>query len=427
MVGHEQDSPCRHVLNSMHLGAKVSAMEHRDREECVLGPARIEAERVDARRAEGQRHSGEPTLVTLAEQTIERTVDVVFRGAEQAAEEARRTRSFRVETGERSGTRTFGRRGVGRGQGNSLSSSGGDRQCGYVCPVTALCFPPPLAPGDLIAVVAPSGPLTSREHWRGLAWLRARYRISMQSGALGRDGYLAGSDERRTSELSAAMLDPHVKAIVAARGGYGAMRILDALPWKAFASRPKWIAGFSDVTALHAMAWRAGLASVHAPNVTGLGTHATPRTRAAWLAALENPAIERIWRGLRVVRSGRASGPVVGGNLSLVHAMAAAGRLALPRDSILALEDVSEAPYRVDRMLTSLALGGHLAPLSAIVIGEFVKCSAGGAVEEAIDRCCLPLGIPVLAGAPFGHGDPNDAFVLGARARVDHDTVTWNV
>jgi muramoyltetrapeptide carboxypeptidase len=291
-----------------------------------------------------------------------------------------------------------------------------------------LAVPPPLAPGDLVAVVAPSSPLPRDALWRGLAWLRTRYRLRIVAGVLARDGYLAGSDARRAAELTGAMLDPEVKAVVAARGGYGAMRIVNGLPWRELVRRPKWIVGFSDVTALHAMAWRSGVASVHAPNVTGLGRDVTPATRAGWLASLERPSSMRAWSGLRVVHPGKGRGPIVGGNLSLVHAMAAAGQLVVPRGAVLALEDVTESPYRVDRMLTSLRLAGHLAGACALVFGGFDRCAPGGdgrTVDEVIEERTADLGVPVLAGAPFGHGACNEAFVLGSPARIDGDTLRF--
>jgi muramoyltetrapeptide carboxypeptidase len=250
----------------------------------------------------------------------------------------------------------------------------------------------------------------------------------MSSGVLERDAYLAGDDARRSAELRRALVDDDVKAIVAARGGYGAMRILDAVPWDALARRRKWIIGFSDVTALHAMAWQIGVASVHGPNVTGLGRDSSAATRAAWLSAVEGGAGAREWRGLRVIRAGEARGPLVGGNLALVHAMATAHRLVLPPGAVLALEDVGEAPYRVDRMLTSLRLGGHFGGLSALVFGGFDRCGPGPdgrGVDDVLAERTHDLGVPVLAEAPFGHGARNDAFVLGAEVRVGGDTVTW--
>jgi muramoyltetrapeptide carboxypeptidase len=295
-------------------------------------------------------------------------------------------------------------------------------------PRPMLALPSPLAPGDTVAVVAPSSPFPREDLMRGLAWLRQRYRLRIGAGILARDAFLAGSDARRGAELARAMTDPEVKAIVAARGGYGAMRIVDALPWGELARRPRWLVGFSDVTALHAMAWRSGVASVHGPNVTGLGRDATPATRARWLASLERPESPHSWSDLRVLRPGQARGPIVGGNLSLLHAMAAAGLLVVPEGAILALEDVTESPYRIDRMLTSLRLGGHLARTSGLVFGGFDRCAPGTdgrTADEVIEERTRDLGVPVLAGAPFGHGLRNDAFVLGSTARIERDSLLF--
>lgn len=286
--------------------------------------------------------------------------------------------------------------------------------------------------GDAIAVVAPSSPFDPEDFARGIAWLRERYDVRFDPGVLTRTFYLAGDDARRGGELARAMVDPSVKAIVAARGGYGAMRILDALPWDAWAARPSWIVGFSDITALHAVACARGIASIHAPHVTGLGApeeRGVARLRDAFQLALQEPRAARAWRDLRVIHEGlgvAVEGPIVGGNLAMIEAMAAAGRLVWPRGAILLLEDVTERPYRLDRMLTSLALGGHLAHLEAIVLGDFFKCEPGpdGATfEQVLADCTRGLGIPVLGGAPFGHDDTNDAFVLGAPARIDGRTL----
>src|SRR5579859_5766668 len=127
-------------------------------------------------------------------------------------------------------------------------------------------LPPALCPGDWVAVVAPASPFDADEFWRGMAWIRDRYRVRASHGLFDRTGYLAGDDARRSQELARAMVDPEVKAVVAARGGYGAMRVLDALPWDAFVRAPKWLVGFSDVTALHVEATARGIASIHGPN-----------------------------------------------------------------------------------------------------------------------------------------------------------------
>jgi muramoyltetrapeptide carboxypeptidase len=287
--------------------------------------------------------------------------------------------------------------------------------------------PPLLRPGSLVAVVAPASGFDRDELFRGLAWLRTRYRLRVDERVLSRSGFLAGADASRAAVLASAMIDPEVEAIVCARGGYGAMRVLDALPWDRFVERPKAIVGFSDVTALHVAASARGVRSVHGPNVTGLGRSISAAERASVIAALEGGALAP-WRGLEPIVAGEARGPVVGGNLALVVAMAAAGRLEVPRGAILALEDVTERPYRVDRMLTSLLLGGHLQRAGAIVFGQFTQCEPGPdgvTAPEVLRERTAGLGVPVALGAPFGHGAPNHAFVIGREARLAGDTLTW--
>jgi muramoyltetrapeptide carboxypeptidase len=291
--------------------------------------------------------------------------------------------------------------------------------------MSAFVLPPALCPGDLVRVVAPSSPVPEAELWRGLAWVRDRYRIRTTRRIFARGGYLAGADAERALELGRALADPESKAILVVRGGYGAMRLLVDLDTTALARRPQWIVGFSDVTALHAEAWAQGIASIHGPHVGVLGG-ASASDRAAWLAALERPLATREWRGLTVVHAGEAKGPLVGGNLTLLVSMAASGRLVLPEGAVLAIEDTNERPYRVDRMLTALRLGGHLRRVAGVVVGTFDRCEAGPdgvGVEEVIAERTAGLGVPVLAGAPFGHGKVNQAFVLGSVATMKRSSV----
>jgi muramoyltetrapeptide carboxypeptidase len=284
-----------------------------------------------------------------------------------------------------------------------------------------------LRPGSVVAVVAPASGFDRDELFRGLAWLATRYRLRIDQRILQRAGFLAGSDDVRTSVLANAMTDPRVDAIVCARGGYGSMRILDELPWDRFCARPKHLVGFSDVTALHLVANARGVSTVHGPNVTGLGRSISAAERASLIATLEGgPASP--WRDLTVLVPGDAIGPVIGGNLALVEAMAAAGRLDVPLGSVLVLEDVTERPYRIDRMLTALLLGGHLGRAGAIVFGGFTQCDPGPdgvKVEDVLRDRTSALGIPVVMNAPFGHGSPNHAFRLGASATLRDDVLTW--
>jgi muramoyltetrapeptide carboxypeptidase len=286
-------------------------------------------------------------------------------------------------------------------------------------------FPPPLHRGDPVAVVAPSGPFDQTAALAGIAWLEERYRVEYRRSIFARQGFLAGSDARRIAELQHAF-DSDVRAVIAARGGYGLSRIAHLLDWRNARKNPRWIVGFSDLTVLHVESWRRGIGSVHGPMVCSLGG-ATERERAQWIATLENPREERRWEGLATWRRGRADGPLVGGNLAILHACAAASRLFFPKGAVILLEDVGERPYRVDRMLTNLITGGHFTRAAAIVVGSFTDCAVsadGTSVEEVLKTRLRSLDVPVVAGLPVGHGARNDALVLGRRAEVRADRGT---
>lgn len=284
-----------------------------------------------------------------------------------------------------------------------------------------MIFPEPLKPGSRLKIVAPSSPFDRELALLGIAWLSNRYEVSWDEGIFSREGYLAGSDERRLGELARAFEDPSISAIVAARGGYGLSRIAHRLPWDALVASPKWIIGFSDITPLHIEAASRNLATIHAPMACGLG-RADASERERWLGIVEEPLVERSWAGLESIRDGHAEGPLFGGNLCLLHGAAAAGALAIPDGAIVLLEDVGERPYRVDRMLTGLVLGGHLERASGIVLGDFTDCAPGPdgvRVEDVLRERLGQIGIPVAMGLPVGHGDRNDAVVLGAPACLD--------
>jgi len=284
--------------------------------------------------------------------------------------------------------------------------------------------PEPLRPGDCIRVVAPCSPFEVPLVWRGLGWLRERYEVRFDRRIFARTGYLAGKDSARLDELRAALQEPGVQAIVAARGGYGSTRFAHQIDWQGLRRLPRWLVGFSDVTALHVEATRVRVASLHGPNLTALG-RSDARTRSAFAAALEQPHAERVWSGLETLCSGEARGPMVGGNLTLLQACAASGRLDLPDGCVLLLEDIGERPYRLDRMLTALRVGGHLGSVAGVVAGQFEACTAGAdrvAVSDVLAECLRPLGIPVALGAPVGHGLLNEPVILGAPALLDAST-----
>ena len=272
------------------------------------------------------------------------------------------------------------------------------------------------APGRSIAVVSPSSPIRDeRAFEQGLSLLARRWDVSTPAAVRACKGFLAGTDAARARALGAAIARPGTRAVMASRGGHGATRILDMLDWEAWRDRPVPLVGFSDVTALQMAALaRAGVATIHGPTVSSLAKLPGPfRHRLYHL--IENPAAgwEEAPARLLSLVPGEARGPLVGGNLSVLVALV--GTPWMPRldGCVLFVEDVAEAPYRVDRMMTQLRNGGVLGSLAGIVAGEFTLCDPrqdGVTVEDVLREHGRHAGIPVASGLPAGHGGLNWSF-----------------
>lgn len=281
-------------------------------------------------------------------------------------------------------------------------------------------IPAPLQPGAALRVIAPSGPFDRSLVLRGLGWLGERYRVEFDWSIFERTGFLAGSDARRLAELDQALADPNLQAIVAGRGGYGLTRIAHLADYGALLRHPKWIVGFSDITALHVEAATLGVASMHGPNVAALG-RSDDWTRQRFIRALESPARSTPHEGLFTLRPGIARGRLAGGNLSLLFACQASGRLHLPPGAILVLEDVTESSYRVDRMLSALIASGALDRVSGVVVGDFSDCpdAHGVSVGAVLAERLSALDVPVVTGLRVGHGRYNEFVPLGLDAVLD--------
>ncbi|MES1187790.1 MAG: LD-carboxypeptidase [Myxococcales bacterium] len=270
-------------------------------------------------------------------------------------------------------------------------------------------------------VIAPASPFDRTLALCGIAFLGERYRVQFDWRMFERDGFLAGPDARRRQELAEAIAAPEVAAVVAARGGYGITRIAGDIDFGALRRAPKWLVGFSDVTALHVEAQAVGVASLHAHHAAGLG-RGDAHARAAWLSALESPLAPRTLSGQVLHPGRRVRGPLVGGNLTVLFTCAVTGRLRLPPGAILALEDVTEVSYRVDRMLSALRMGGHVRHLGGLALGGFTDCPPGQhgvPIEQVLSRELASWGVPVVTGLPFGHDLPNHPLLLGAEAELD--------
>ncbi|HEU4628400.1 MAG TPA: LD-carboxypeptidase [Gemmatimonadaceae bacterium] len=290
-----------------------------------------------------------------------------------------------------------------------------------------LHLPPSLAPGARVALVAPAGPLSGPEDVeRGAANARALgWEPAVGRYVLARHGYLAGGDEERLADLQWALRDASIDGVWCLRGGYGTMRLLDALDYDALRRRPKAIVGYSDVTALHAAIGRhAGLAGFHGPVARARLPELAARSLRQALTTRENPAGAA--PGARCLRAGSAHGRLAGGNLALLAALA--GTPYAPRldGAILLLEDVNEAVYRVDRMLRQLRLTGMLDGVRALAVGHFTAIpddgdEGGRLLDDVLGELADELRVPCLAGLPVGHVDEQWTLPLGALATLDAD------
>jgi muramoyltetrapeptide carboxypeptidase len=293
-------------------------------------------------------------------------------------------------------------------------------------------WPARLCRGDRVAVIAPSGPVDSVRLARGVRWLRGGLGLDVVVGrhVLDRGGhglpFLAGADRDRAADLQEAWLDPRVAAVLCARGGAGAPRLPDLLDWAAMAAvPPKVLCGLSDVTGLHlAVGRRLDTVSFYGPMVATAviaGQRPDAASRAHLAAALLRPGAAG-WvggRGVRTLVPGIASGVTTGGCLSLLAAAAGSPDLVPATGGIALLEDLDEPPYRVERMLTTLLGAGWFAGVAAVACGDFVSCGDEAELAAVLLDRLRPLGVPVVAGLPFGHGTTQLTVPLRARATLD--------
>jgi muramoyltetrapeptide carboxypeptidase len=278
-------------------------------------------------------------------------------------------------------------------------------------------------PGDTIGIAAPAGPVDPAMLEAGEAHLkRLGFETHRAADLTDRRGYLAGSDERRAREFMELVRNPEVAAIVCARGGYGCHRIVSMLNAEEVREAAKPLVGYSDVTTL--LLWQrqiAGLTGIHGPMLER-GSELAAESKQSLYRALTGTGPLPHLRGKTLV-PGWAEGRTIGGSLNLVVASLGTAWEIDTRGAILLLEDVNEAPYRVDRMLQQLIAAGKLAEVVGIGIGSMTGCSDARypepAVEEVLEEILGPLGLPVVSALPFGHCEPNWAWPVGARAAID--------
>ncbi len=286
--------------------------------------------------------------------------------------------------------------------------------------------PPPVGRGARIAVIAPGSPAPRRAVEAGFGVLR-RWGFDPIGGAalFARNGDLAGDDEARAADLLWAFEDPTISAVWAARGGWGTARLLELLDVDRLLRSPRWLVGLSDLTALQLILVDCGLATLQGPLAAELGRES--RYYAAdVLGALRDPRTPRTVEAgaAGTLVKGRAKGVLTGGCLSVVAALTGTPWQPDFRGKIVFLEDVGEAPYRVDRLLWQLRAAGVMRDAAGLVFGQFVDCRArpgrpSRSLRAILEEHARSLGIPAVAGAPIGHGRKSRVLPLGYTAELD--------
>jgi muramoyltetrapeptide carboxypeptidase len=302
---------------------------------------------------------------------------------------------------------------------------------------SAVLKPARLAAGDRVALVNPATAAFEREEIEIATESLELMGLEVVHGDnyFNRRGYFAGSDEERAADIMRFFEDSKVKALWA-RGGWGSARVLPHLDYEVIRRNPKVLIGFSDVTALLlAIHARTGLVTFHGPFPRRQLIADTQREllfdaaspRLATPTEPEGDALVQLEGRIRTIRSGKARGRLIGGNLTVLSAIVGSGYLPDFDGAILFLEDLNEAVYRVDRMITQLSLAGILERVSAVVFGHCSRCPASTdfgslTMEEVLEDHFADLGVPAFSGALIGHIKNQFTLPLGIEAEVDADT-----
>lgn len=287
--------------------------------------------------------------------------------------------------------------------------------------------PPPLSPGDSIAVVAPASPPRSLEPYRnGLARLEETYDVRFAWSPGAERGYLAAPDSSRLDALHRALKDPHVRAIICVRGGYGCLRLLAHVDWDLARQNPTLLVGYSDVTALHlAFYTETRIPGLSGPVVTEWARADTDTLDSfrSWSQGEGSSFVDAFDANLSVLTAGTGTGPLIGGNLSVLSRLLGTRFAPAFEDAILVLEEVAEAPYRVDRMFSHLQHAGVLDAVAGVVLGHFSPGDLDPekptlSLDAVFEDYLGDRSYPVVTGLPYGHRLPRCSLPLGVPVRL---------
>lgn len=277
--------------------------------------------------------------------------------------------------------------------------------------------PPFLKIGDTIAIVSMASAVQEKHIQKAQEYLtKEGFNVVLGEAVLSRFHNFAGDDSARSIDLQKALDDANVKAIISSRGGYGMTRILDDLDFTEFLKNPKWIVGFSDITALHLKVQSIGYQSIHGPMPSTFGFDASSTKRL--LNLLRGDGIKLTIKSRKENRIGITQAPIIGGNLCLLaHCIGSLSDIDYD-GKILLIEDIGEYMYAIDRMLVQLKRAGKFSKLKGIIVGDFSDVKEqetpfGKSIEEIVLERVGELDIPIAFGFPIGHDDVNIPVKLG--------------
>jgi len=296
--------------------------------------------------------------------------------------------------------------------------------------VTGRNLPRPLKAGDRIRIISPAGPVDPNRLMSGIDILKSwEYEVDLAPHALAKNGFLAGTDADRLNDLHDALLDKEVDGLICSRGGYGVLRLFDAIDWSELAStETKCFVGFSDISAFQlALCWKCGWVTYSGPQAAmGLSGGVNERSLRHLKGMIDGSYRFLCWNNdveidLQSIRGTGAKGVLVPCNLSMLNALLGTDYMPDLKGALLCIEDISEPPYRVDRMLWQLRHSRKAENLSALIIGEFTfedKSIVDSVTESAIHHFA-DTEFPIWRGLPYGHVDDRLTLPVGVDVELD--------
>ena len=283
-------------------------------------------------------------------------------------------------------------------------------------------FPAPLRRGDTIAICSPAGKIDPEKVHAAIDVLREQgYNVRLMLHALGEYGSFSGTPSQRYADLRDAFTDPSVRAILCSRGGYGVVHILDRLDSLPLADDPKWLLGFSDISALHALMARKGIASVHSSMCAHIMEGADDPDNKCLFEILEGGRPVHIFDSHDLDRPGIATGKLIGGNVAVIAELISTPFDIIKPDTILFIEDVAEPIYKIERILYQLRLSGVLGKLKGLIVGQFTDYKPGDDhpdMETMIHKAVADYSYPVAFNVPVGHVDHNIPLIESAQVTL---------